>query len=266
MGSFRPFELLWKRSVASSASLLSFAVADGLPLGGMGRTAPTGVKVRLPGTSDIEKSYSPVSHPAQAGSFELLVKAYPPRTGGGLGAYLCGLEPGETALMKVKPAQFSDLAGKPLRPGRWEQLGLVACGTGLAPLLQVAREVLAWNDGTRVSMVLAFRSEEEILMRAELEEMGQNPPVDLHLQLSAPSAGWPKARSGRISAETLRYCLPPADARSMVLVCGTDGFVDTVAGPIQRVKLPNGQKRKVQGPVGGFLAQLGYRAEQVHKF
>eukprot|EP00434_Breviolum_minutum_P015467 symbB.v1.2.013625.t2/scaffold968.1/size148170/20 len=190
MGSFRPFELLWKRSVASSASLLSFAVADGLPLGGMGRTAPTGVKVRLPGTSDIEKSYSPVSHPAQAGSFELLVKAYPPRTGGGLGAYLCGLEPGETALMKVKPAQFSDLAGKPLRPGRWEQLGLVACGTGLAPLLQ-AREVLAWNDGTRVSMVLAFRSEEEILMRAELEEMGQNPPVDLHLQLSAPSAGWP---------------------------------------------------------------------------
>ncbi len=68
-------------------------------------------------------------------------------------------------------AQFSDLAGKPLQPGRWEQLGLVACGTGLAPLLQVvlslvlhccksgrvvvqpieAREVLAWNDGTRVS-------------------------------------------------------------------------------------------------------------------
>lgn len=69
-------------------------------------------------------------------------------------------------------------------------------------------------------MVLAFRSEEEILMRAEaslsgrsfrqivqecyshdsgeehplkteeLKEMGQNPHVDLHLQLSAPSAGW----------------------------------------------------------------------------
>lgn len=69
-------------------------------------------------------------------------------------------------------------------------------------------------------MVLAFRSEEEILMRAEaslsgrrfpqivhlsyshdsgeghpskteeLDEMGQNPHVDLHLQLSAPSAAW----------------------------------------------------------------------------
>ena len=37
----------------------------------------------------------------QAGSFELLVKAYPPRRGGGLGAYLCGLDPGETALMSL---------------------------------------------------------------------------------------------------------------------------------------------------------------------
>lgn len=40
-------------------------------------------------------------------------------------------------LRKMVEAQFSDLVGKPLRPGRWEQLGLVACGTGLAPLLQV---------------------------------------------------------------------------------------------------------------------------------
>lgn len=78
----------------------------------------------------------------------------------------------------------------------------------------------------------------------------------------------------------------------MVLVCGTDGFVDTVAGPIQRVKLPDGQKRlvvwhslcaqvrmdetqrlwqiqlpqlcrKVQGPVGGFLAQLKPQVEEL---
>ena len=31
--------------IANQASLLSFAVADGLPLGGMGRTAPTGARV-----------------------------------------------------------------------------------------------------------------------------------------------------------------------------------------------------------------------------
>ena len=31
----------------------------------------------------------------------------------------------------------------------------------------------------------------------------------------------------------------------MILVCGTDGFVETMAGPIQRVKLPDGKKRPV---------------------
>lgn len=29
------------------------------------------------------------------------MKAYPPRVGGGLGAFLCGLAPGESANMKV---------------------------------------------------------------------------------------------------------------------------------------------------------------------
>eukprot|EP00435_Cladocopium_sp_Y103_P010672 s2187_g2.t1 len=266
MGSFRPFELLWKCRVTPSASVLRFCVADGLPLGGLGRTAPTGVKVRMPST-EVEKSYSPVTHPAKAGSFDLLVKAYPPREGGGVGAYLCGLEPGQSALMKVKPAEFSHLAGSPLRPGRWDHLGLVACGTGVAPLFQVASEVLTWNNGTRVSMVLACRNEEEILMRAELEEMAKNPCFHFHVQLSTPKfAGWPRTASGRITAETLQNCLPLPGERSMILVCGTDGFVETVAGPIQRVKLPDGKKRKVQGPLAGYLAQLGFAADQVHKF
>ena len=47
------------------------------------------------------------SHFVQAGSFDLLVKAYPPREGGGVGAYLCGLEPGESALMSLGLDQSS---------------------------------------------------------------------------------------------------------------------------------------------------------------
>ena len=31
------------------------------------------------------------------------VKAYPPRQGGGVGAFLCGLQPGENAYLKLKP-------------------------------------------------------------------------------------------------------------------------------------------------------------------
>lgn len=33
---------------------------------------------------------------------DLLVKAYPPRPGGGVGAFLCSLAPGQAAALKVK--------------------------------------------------------------------------------------------------------------------------------------------------------------------
>ncbi|CAE7268638.1 unnamed protein product [Symbiodinium sp. CCMP2456] len=206
-----------KRALLASwaACLLRFAVPGGQPLGGYDRTAPTGVKVQLLSQdgSSLEKSYSPVSHPSQVGFFDLLVRAYPPRPGGGLGAYLCGLKPGQAALMKVKPESFSSLCGAPLRPGRWDRLGLIAAGTGLAPLLQVAREALSWRDATRLSLVLACRSESEILMREELELLVQNPAIRISYQLSKPGPGWPSDCSGRLSKAVLEQRLPSPDSR-----------------------------------------------------
>jgi hypothetical protein len=53
----------------------------------------------------IEKSYSPITHEDTQGYFDLLVKTYESRSGGGFGAFLCNLEPGETAPMKIKKAR-----------------------------------------------------------------------------------------------------------------------------------------------------------------
>ncbi|CAE7558164.1 CBR2 [Symbiodinium natans] len=257
-----------KVGMLRKACLLRFAVPGGKPLGGYDRSAPTGVKVQMADGegSILEKSYSPISHPAQVGFFDLLVRSYPPRPGGGLGAYLCGLKPGQSALMKVKPESFSIMAGAPLRPGRFDHLGLVAAGTGLAPLLQVAVEALSWRDGTRVSLILACRTQAEILMREELEKLAASPAVNVWFQLSRPGPDWPAERSGRLSKAVLEQCLPSPDSRCMILVCGTDGFVESMAGPIERIKLPEGGKRKMQGKLGGLLAELGYAACQVHKF
>ncbi|CAE7261968.1 unnamed protein product [Symbiodinium sp. KB8] len=214
-GAFQRFELLRRKQLTPTACLLRFAVPGGQPLGGYDRTAPTGVKVQLLSHdgSSLEKSYSPVSHPSQVGFFDLLVRAYPPRPGGGLGAHLCGLRPGQAALMKVKPESFSSLCGAALRPGRWDRLGLIAAGTGLAPLLQVAREALSWRDTTRLSLVLACRSESEILMREELELLAQNPAIRISYQLSKPGPGWPSDCSGRLSKAVLEQSLPSPDSR-----------------------------------------------------
>ena len=74
-------------------------------------------------------AYHPTPDPRQ-------VKAYPPRQGGGVGAFLCGLQPGENAYLKLKPPRsirgVTDVSQLGLR-----RLGLVGGGTGLAPLLQI---------------------------------------------------------------------------------------------------------------------------------
>ena len=60
----------------------------------------------------------------------LLVKAYAPRKGGGLGAWLCALEPGQNASMKVKGAK-KIVNGAPLARNRFRRIGMLAgwrCG------------------------------------------------------------------------------------------------------------------------------------------
>ena len=54
----------------------------------------------------------------------------------------------------------------------------------------------------------------------------------------------------------------------MVLVCGTDGFVDTWAGPVVRgPRLPDGSRGpKVQGELLGVLAEAGFDASEVFKY
>ena len=64
--------------------------------------------------------------------------------------------------------------------------------------------------------------------------------------------------------------LPPStkDGKTMILVCGTDGFVAHWGGPIGRgPKKPDGSKGpKVQGPLLGVLAAAGFDESEVFKY
>jgi len=247
--------------------VLRFTLPSGAALGADGRVAPTGIKVLLPGT-DLSKSYSPVSHPAAKGFFDLLVKAYPPREGGGLGHYLCSMQPGDEARMWVKAKHYGDIGGAPVSTNRWSEIGMIANGTGVAPLIQIAVQVLnEEEDTTRVSLIFQNRTEDDILMRKELQDLVRRHPqrFSVHHILTQPSATW-NGGCGRLNATTLRHHLPAPSPKSIVFVCGTDGFRESVAGDIQKVKTSTGKKKKLQGALGGYLAELGYTSCMVHKF
>lgn len=166
-----PYTLTNKTRLSPDSWLLRFA----LPRRYLGDdpSLPTCLKVLHPEGTDeagrpkrLEKSYSPVSHPATEGSVDLVVKAYEPRPGGGVGTWLCGLEEGAVmhAALKAKRVMHGDAAVV----GRWQHVGLVGGGTGIAPLLQIAR-ILLEDTGSApaasVRLLSVNRREEDILAR-----------------------------------------------------------------------------------------------------
>ena len=220
----------------------------------------------------LSKSYSPISHPSAERELQLLVKAYAPRAGGGVGAFLCALRPGEHVFASVKPPRVMH-GGAAVR-GRWVQVGLLAGGTGIAPLYQLARILLDdANERARVRVLSVNRREEDTLLRAELDALAAAHPNRLSVaySLTQPPSGW-GGLTGRGSVAMARAALPPprstGGASTMVFVCGRDGFVESWAGAVGRApKKPDGTRGgKVQGPLRGLLAAAGYEADEVFKY
>jgi cytochrome-b5 reductase len=231
---------------------------------------PTGLKVVH---DKVEKSYSPISHPAEQGICDLLVKHYSPRPEGGVSNALCSLLPGQEAEMRIKPPR--SIHGSPYVAHRWRHLGLLSCGTGIAPFVQTLR-ILRQDptDRTEIRLLSVNRSADDILLKDELDHLAAGWPggrlkVTYALTGSAVPPGW-SGVTGHGSCAMARDALPPPDRdgeSSIVMVCGTDGFVESWAGPRrQRHAGANGGEAKVQGPLGGLLQEVGFREDQVYKY
>jgi NAD(P)H-flavin reductase len=281
-----PYTLQQKWTLSHDSFLLRFSLPPARRFLGSDLALPTCIKVLYPNGADektgqprpLEKSYSPVSHPATEGFMDLVVKAYAPRPGGGVGAYLCNLEVGETVMGTVKSKRM--MHGDASVLGRWTNIGLVAGGTGIAPLLQIARIILeeeatapaTGRSPTRVHLLSINRHEEDILMREHIDAMAAANPGRFLVTYSltgVPPTGW-QGRTGRGDADMIKAALPPptGDGATQILVCGTDGFVATWGGPVGRApRQADGSKGpKIQGPLQGLLAAAGYNEAEVFKY
>ena len=283
------YTLTSKRKLSPNSYLLRYSLPTGRKNLSDDLTIPTCIKILYPDGTDaktgnarpLEKSYSPVSHPNVEGYMDLIVKAYPPRPGGGVGDYLCNMNVGEMIHGTVKGKRIMHGSASVLN--RWNNIGLIAGGTGIAPLLQVARIVLESQDpvdtSTSVHLLFINCNEEDILARDEIEDLASKHSERFHVTYSLTSptnnsdptttSSW-KGNIGRGDMAIIKTALPPPtnDEKTMILVCGTDGFVASWAGPVGRApKNPDGSKgAKIQGPLLGLLKEAGYTAEEVFKY
>lgn len=278
------YKLLKKKQLSHDSFLLRYALPEERSILGIDPLLPTCIKIDYQPTTEghkaLSKSYSPVSHPNQSGYFDLVVKAYPYREGGGVGKYLCDMEVGASITGKLKGERM--MHGSPKVVGRgWKHIGLVAGGTGIAPLLQIARIVLessAVEEKPRVHLLFVNHTSKDILGKEEIEELARKHPDHFFVTHSFTRhdddeaigecpVGSTFAR-GRGDAELASAALPkPSPGETMVLVCGRDGFVAHWAGPVTRAPTTDGSKGpKIQGPLLGVLAEAGFTAEQVFKY
>lgn len=186
------------------------------------------------------------------GYVDLLVKKYPDG-------------PMSTHLHNLVPGQSLDLKG-PLPKYSWsenkhEHIALLAGGTGITPMYQLARAIFNNpNDKTKVTLVFGNVSEEDILLKKELNELENTYPQRFRAfyVLDKAPKGW-SGGSGFITKDLLKTVLPePKDGNIKVFVCGPPGLMKALSGP--KVS------PKDQGELTGALKELGYAPEQVYKF
>lgn len=288
------YTLLLKKKLSHDSFWLRYGLPEGRTFLGIDPLIPTCIKIdyqpTVEGHRALSKSYSPVSHPNQNGYFDLVVKEYPYEEGGGLGKYLCDMEVGSPIQAKIKGERM--MHGSSAVVGRgWKNIGLVAGGTGIAPLLQIARIALESEpERPRVHLLFVNHTRNDILGKDEIEALAKEHPDNFFVTYSftrederiittegecsidGSNSNFARGRGDSVLAGT---ALPkpsssiaegePTD--TMVLVCGRDGFVAHWAGPVGRAKTKDGSKGpKIQGPLQGVLAEAGFTADQVFKY
>jgi ferredoxin-NADP reductase len=107
---------------------------------------------------------------------------------------------------------------------------LVGGGSGVVPLMSMIRHRAAANDSTPVRLLYSSRSYEDIIYRAELDDLtaGGDGLEVFHTLTRSQPPGW-TGYSRRIDAELLGEVAWPATEEPRVFICGSTRFVDAAA-------------------------------------
>lgn len=200
----------------------------------------------------VIRPYTPVSDEDAKGYLDFIVKKYP---NGPMSEHMHSMNPGQQLEMKGPIPKY------PWSPNKHDHIALIAGGTGITPMYQLARAIFKNpEDKTKVTLVFGNVSEEDILLKREFEDLEQQFPNRFRAfyVLDNPPDSWRQGK-GFITKELLKTVIPsPQETNLKVFVCGPPGLYKAVSG--------TKNSPADQGELGGYLAELGYGKDQVYKF
>jgi len=256
-----PFKLIEKEEVSHDTRRFRFALQSeehvlGLPVG-----QHMYLSARVDGKLVI-RPYTPVTSDDELGYFDLVIKVYFKNVhpkfpdGGKMSQHLEGMKIGDYIdvrgpsghLTYLQNGEFKISEGNTKKILRCKNVGMIAGGTGITPMLQIIKAILKdENDKTNMSLIFANQTEDDILVRKELESIQSEYPdrFSLWYTLDRPTSDWSYS-SGFINDEMIGKHLPGSCDDSLVLMCGPPPMINYAC-------IPN-------------LEKLGFKEEQYFAF
>lgn len=207
-------------------------------------------RANIDGKNEI-RPYTPVSSNEEKGYVDLVVKGYEQ---GKVSKHIVNLKVGDELEMKGPFKKY------PYKPNTKKVIGMIAGGSGITPMLQVAKEILRNpKDETKVRLLFANVKEEDIILRNELDTLAYFYPdrFEVIYCLDKAPEKW-TGYSGYITKEMLQSTMPVPSEENLIMVCGPPPMMFHISG--------NKAKDKSQGDLNGLLSEMKYTSSMVFKF
>ncbi|CAG8101439.1 unnamed protein product [Penicillium nalgiovense] len=217
---FKSFPLTHKEVVSPNVYRFTFGFPSTDDILGL----PTGQHIALRASingKSVSRSYTPVSNNTDLGCIELLVKVYPQ---GQMTRHLEQMNIGDTIEIRGPKGAMQYTTSYA------NHIGMIAGGTGITPMYQLIRAICDDKaDTTKISLLYANNTEQDILLRKELDDFASENPHRFSVQYVLSQAGedWTGHR-GFISKDMIQTYLPPAGYDNKMLLCGPPPMINAM--------------------------------------
>ncbi|XP_054844004.1 NADH-cytochrome b5 reductase 3-like [Eublepharis macularius] len=243
-----PLRLIDKEEISHDTRRFRFALPSPEHILGL----PVGQHIYLSARIDgnlVIRPYTPVSSDDDKGYVDLVIKIYfkgvNPKfpEGGKMSQYLEHLKIGDTVDFRG-PSGLLVYKGKgvfAIRPDKKSEpvikyakhVGMIAGGTGITPMLQLIREVVKdKDDPTICHLLFANQTEQDILLRPELEEIQaqHSRRFKLWYTLDRASEDWSYSQ-GFVNQEMIKDHMPSPADDVLILMCGPPPMIQYACIP-----------------------------------
>ncbi|XP_009797743.1 NADH--cytochrome b5 reductase 1 isoform X2 [Nicotiana tabacum] len=210
---FKEFKLVKRTQLSHNVAKFRFELPTPTSVLGL----PIGQHISCRGKDsqgeEVVKPYTPTTLDSDIGHFELVIKMYPQ---GRMSHHFREMRVGDYLVVKGPKGRFK------YQPGQVRAFGMLAGGSGITPMFQVARAILENpTDKTKVHLIYANVTYEDILLKEELEGLAANYPdrFKVYYVLNQPPEVW-SGGVGFVSKEMIQTHCPAPAADIKILRCG----------------------------------------------